>query len=92
MIEVREIEHNALGRIMKVIETNIKLGTRAVTYVVHFRSHLTNNCYPLRCYRPEDVATGWMVGGIFSTLAEARAALGIDTSPKRESVIKRLAA
>ena len=103
---INEIERNKAGkRIVKITETGKTPGgmiATTVSYVVHAPSRLVparvnGKFSSLKTFAPVapdmlDKATGWTFESRFATHAEARLALGINTSPKREDTMNALVA
>jgi hypothetical protein len=105
IVTASEIERNRTGSlIVKVTETGKNCGVpfTKINYVVRTPSRLV--MLPVRGEKGRftkeklaafvpwnaETATGTMFGARYDTLAEARLSLGINTSPKRASVIARL--
>lgn len=99
MFTCQFIEGNDNGRIVKVIEANGK--TVTTRYVRHSPSRLvkqakrgdkgrfTNETVLVPMVCPASEATGWMFAGNHDFLGDARAALGINTAPKRPAAVAR---
>lgn len=100
LVFVSFVEANANGRIMKIREVAkgmggdivktvyvINLPSRLVAKPVRVKGRFTSQRVTVTEACTMEQRTGWKLAGRFDFLADARASLGINTSPKRPAAV-----